>query len=592
MIKIFRYLKPYKWSIILLMFLTIVQVVANLTLPDFMARIVDEGIVGQNNEVIYRYGFFMIGLTLLAGLFTIGATYLSSHIGTSFAKNLRERLFSKIENFSLAEFNKFSTASLITRNTNDVQQVQMVLIMFFRIVLMAPLIAVIASIKAFKLAPSMTWILVLGIILLLSFIFIIFKIAIKKFVKLQELIDKLNLVSREILSGLRVIRAFSKEKEEKKKFAQVNKDLTGLNLYLSRLMALLHPSLLLLLNLVMLSVVVLGARKIDLGQLQVGSMMAFMQYAMQAIFAFQMISFIFIMFMRASVSAKRIMEVLETEPSIKDPENPQKILASGAEIEFKNVNFSYADQNSSEENVLQNISFIARSGETTAIIGSTGSGKSTLINLIPRFYDVSSGQVSLNGVDVRQITQKDLRSRIAYVSQKAILFSGSIKENLSYGKDNLNSSELNQALEIAQASDFVNSLTEQENAPVSPAGLNFSGGQKQRLAIARALARPADIYIFDDSFSALDFKTDLALRRALNNNVKNKTIIIVAQRINTIMNADKIIVLDDGRIVGQGSHQYLLKNCSVYQEIAWSQFSPKELAERERINQKNLTKNN
>lgn len=592
MIKIFRYLKPYKWSIILLMFLTIVQVVANLTLPDFMARIVDEGIVGQNNEVIYRYGFFMIGLTLLAGLFTIGATYLSSHIGTSFAKNLRERLFSKIENFSLAEFNKFSTASLITRNTNDVQQVQMVLIMFFRIVLMAPLIAVIASIKAFKLAPSMTWILVLGIILLLSFIFIIFKIAIKKFVKLQELIDKLNLVSREILSGLRVIRAFSKEKEEKKKFAQVNKDLTGLNLYLSRLMALLHPSLLLLLNLVMLSVVVLGARKIDLGQLQVGSMMAFMQYAMQAIFAFQMISFIFIMFMRASVSAKRIMEVLETEPSIKDPENPQKILASDAEIEFKNVNFSYADQNSSEENVLQNISFIARSGETTAIIGSTGSGKSTLINLIPRFYDVSSGQVSLNGVDVRQITQKDLRSRIAYVSQKAILFSGSIKENLSYGKDNLNSSELNQALEIAQASDFVNSLTEQENAPVSPAGLNFSGGQKQRLAIARALARPADIYIFDDSFSALDFKTDLALRRALNNNVKNKTIIIVAQRINTIMNADKIIVLDDGRIVGQGSHQYLLKNCSVYQEIAWSQFSPKELAERERINQKNLTKNN
>ncbi len=592
MIKIFRYLKPYKWSIVLLMFLTIVQVVANLTLPDFMARIVDEGIVGQNNEVIYRYGFFMIGLTLLAGLFTIGATYLSSRIGTSFAKNLRERLFSKIENFSLAEFNKFSTASLITRNTNDVQQVQMVLIMFFRIVLMAPLIAVIASIKAFKLAPSMTWILVLGIILLLSFIFIIFKIAIKKFVKLQELIDKLNLVSREILSGLRVIRAFSKEKEEKKKFAQVNKDLTSLNLYLSRLMSLFHPSIFLLLNLVMLSVVVLGARKIDLGQLQVGSMMAFMQYAMQVIFAFQMISFVFIMLMRASVSAKRIMEVLETEPSIKDPENPQKILASGAEIEFKNVNFSYADQNSSEENVLQNISFIARSGETTAIIGSTGSGKSTLINLIPRFYDVSSGQVSLNGVDVRQITQKDLRSRIAYVSQKAILFSGSIKENLSYGKNNLNSNELNQVLEIAQASDFVNSLAEQENAFVSPAGFNFSGGQKQRLAIARALARPADIYIFDDSFSALDFKTDLALRRALNNNVKNKTIIIVAQRINTIMNADKIIVLDDGRIVGQGSHQYLLKNCSVYQEIAWSQFSPKELAERERINQESLTKNN
>lgn len=592
MIKIFRYLKPYKWSIVLLMFLTIVQVVANLTLPDFMARIVDEGIVGQNNEVIYRYGFFMIGLTLLAGFFTIGATYLSSRIGTSFAKNLRERLFSKIENFSLAEFNKFSTASLITRNTNDVQQVQMVLIMFFRIVLMAPLIAVIASIKAFKLAPSMTWILVLGIILLLSFIFIIFKIAIKKFVKLQELIDKLNLVSREILSGLRVIRAFSKEKEEKKKFAQVNKDLTSLNLYLSRLMSLFHPSIFLLLNLVMLSVVVLGARKIDLGQLQVGSMMAFMQYAMQVIFAFQMISFVFIMLMRASVSAKRIMEVLETEPSIKDPENPQKILASGAEIEFKNVNFSYADQNSSEENVLQNISFIARSGETTAIIGSTGSGKSTLINLIPRFYDVSSGQVSLNGVDVRQITQKDLRSRIAYVSQKAILFSGSIKENLSYGKNNLNSNELNQVLEIAQASDFVNSLAEQENAFVSPAGFNFSGGQKQRLAIARALARPADIYIFDDSFSALDFKTDLALRRALNNNVKNKTIIIVAQRINTIMNADKIIVLDDGRIVGQGSHQYLLKNCSVYQEIAWSQFSPKELAERERINQESLTKNN
>ena len=592
MIKIFRYLKPYKWSIVLLMFLTIVQVVANLTLPDFMARIVDEGIVGQNNEVIYRYGFFMIGLTLLAGFFTIGATYLSSRIGTSFAKNLRERLFSKIENFSLAEFNKFSTASLITRNTNDVQQVQMVLIMFFRIVLMAPLIAVIASIKAFKLAPSMTWILVLGIILLLSFIFIIFKIAIKKFVKLQELIDKLNLVSREILSGLRVIRAFSKEKEEKKKFAQVNKDLTSLNLYLSRLMSLFHPSIFLLLNLVMLSVVVLGARKIDLGQLQVGSMMAFMQYAMQVIFAFQMISFVFIMLMRASVSAKRIMEVLETEPSIKDPENPQKILASGAEIEFKNVNFSYADQNSSEENVLQNISFIARSGETTAIIGSTGSGKSTLINLIPRFYDVSSGQVSLNGVDVRQITQKDLRSRIAYVSQKAILFSGSIKENLSYGKNNLNSNELNQVLEIAQASDFVNSLAEQENAFVSPAGFNFSGGQKQRLAIARALARPADIYIFDDSFSALDFKTDLALRRALNNNVKNKTIIIVAQRINTIMNADKIIVLDDGRIVGQGSHQYLIKNCSVYQEIAWSQFSPKELAERERINQESLTKNN
>lgn len=570
-----KYLKPYLWAMLLLSALTIGQVLANLALPDYMASIVNDGIVGRDTGVIYHYGLIMILVTLLGGLCTVGSGYLASLIGTGFSRNVRDAIFTKVEGFSLIEFNTFSTASLITRNTNDVQQIQMVFIMLLRIALMAPFMGIIAIAKAYGLAPSMSWIMAVAVGTLVAIIAAIFTVALPRFRKLQQLVDRLNLVTREVLTGLRVIRAFDKESYEENKFRLANQELTDVSLFVNRLMSVLQPAMMLILNITVIAIVWFGARQIDAGNLAIGNMLAFMQYAMQAIFAFLMISMIFIMVPRAAVSAKRVAEVLATEAAIKDPANPVTPKKQGGSVAFKNVSFAYQG---AEEPVLQNISFEALPGQTTAIVGSTGSGKSTLVNLIPRFHDVTEGEILVDGIDVRAMTQETVRSRIGYVSQKAMLFAGTIEENIAYGASNADHAVVVRAAEIAQAAEFIDGLEKKYESPVAQAGSNFSGGQKQRLAIARALAKKPEIYIFDDSFSALDFKTDAALRKALEAETQNATVLIIAQRISTIMHAEKIIVLDAGKIVAEGTHAQLLQSSSVYQEIASSQLSESELS--------------
>lgn len=573
--RLFRYFKPYLWLTFLLLILVTGQVIANLTLPDYMAKIIDQGIVGKDSSAIYHFGLLMLFITLVGGVLAVGVGYLSARIGTGYARTIRDKVFVKIENFSLVEFSKFSTASLITRNTNDVQQIQTALIILLRLALMAPLMGVVAILKAYHLAPSMTWIMVVAIVILVMVIAAIFLTALPKFKKLQALVDRLNLTTREILTGLRVIRAFDKEGYEEGRFAEVNRDLTAVNLFVNRLMAVLQPAMMLIMNFTVVGVVWIGAHQIDMGNLQIGSMLAFMQYAMQAILAFLLISIVFVMVPRASVSAKRLAEVLSVKETVRDPENPRTIERGGGKIEFEGVSFAYEG---AEKPVLQNISFSALPGETTAIVGSTGSGKSTIVNLIPRLHDVTAGRILIDGVDIREITQSDLRARIGYVSQKAMLFSGTIKENIAYGRPDIPFDEVARVATIAQASEFINNLDKKYETPIAQAGANLSGGQKQRLSIARALAKNPEIYIFDDSFSALDFKTDAALRGALEPEIKDKTILIVAQRISTIMHAEKIVVLEAGKVVGIGTHAELLQSCPVYQEIASSQLSEEELS--------------
>jgi len=574
MAKLLKYFKPYIGLLILMAVLIFCQASATLALPDYMARIINQGIIGQNTKLILRTGLIMILITIGGGLATVGVGYLASKVSAGFAKDLRNEVFTKVENFSLVEINKFSTASLITRTTNDIQQIQIVFAMLFRIALMAPLMGILATVKAYQLAPSMTWIMAVAVVALIFIIALLFKIVVPKFSQLQKLVDKLNLVTREILTGLKVIKAFNKEKYEEEKFNKVNQDLTKLYLFVNRLMTILQPVMMLIMDFMMIAIVWFGARQIALGSFQIGSLLAFLQYSMQAVFAFLMISIIFIAIPRASVSADRIIEILETDVQIKDPIKPVKVPKRGGKVEFKNVTFAYPG---ALEPVLYNISFVALPGQTTAIVGSTGSGKSTIINLIPRFYDVTEGQILVDEVDVRLMKQHDLRARIGYVSQKAMLFSGTIEENIAYGNPNATQEEIFRAAATAQALEFIKELEQKFKSSVSQAGSNFSGGQKQRLAIARALAKNPELYLFDDSFSALDFKTDAALRNALRQETQGKTVIIVTQRIGTIMDADKIIVIESGKIVGQGKHQELLKTCKVYQEIAASQLSPEEL---------------
>jgi ATP-binding cassette subfamily B protein len=580
MIKLAKYLLPYSLFLLLIVLLTYGQTVANLALPDYMADIINKGIVGSKESLIYSIGWKMILVSLLGGICTIAVSYYASKVATGFAMDLRDKVFTKVENFSLIEFNKFSTASLITRTTNDIQQIQMVYVMLLRLALMAPFMGVGAIIKAYNLAPSMTWIMAVAIVCLVIIIATLFAIAIPKFTKLQKLVDRLNLVAREILTGLRVIRAFNNEKFEEKKFDNVNTDLTNLNLAVNRLMVLLQPAMMLIFNLTSIGIVWYGARQVDIGALQVGDILAFMQYAMQGIMGFLMLSIIFIMVPRASVSANRLVEVLQTEPVINDPKKPIKPKDNNGEVEFRNVAYSYTG---SKEPVLKDINFKALPGETTAIIGSTGSGKSTLINLIPRFYDVTAGQILVDGVDVREMKQEDLYKLIGYIPQKASLFSGTVEDNIKYGAPDTSIDKVKQSAQIAQALDFINKLEEKFQAPISQGATNISGGQKQRLSIARAIARDPEIYLFDDSFSALDFATDAKLRSALKEVTKSKTVLIVAQRVSTIMTADKIIVLDDGRIVGIGKHDELMKTCQVYQEIATSQLSSEELKQESKI---------
>ena len=548
---------------------------ANLWLPDKMADIVNDGIIAQNLDSIWHNGLLMIGVTAIGGVCAVIVGFLASRIATGLSKHLRENLFTRVEKFSMSDFNSFSTASLITRSTNDIQQVQMTTTMLLRVALMAPLMAIGGIQKALQNAPSMAWIIALAVAILFVIIIILFKIAVPKFKKLQELVDKLNLVTRENLTGLRVVRSFHNEKIEQDKFQTVNKELTGLNLFVNRLMMMLDPIMTLIMNVGGIFVIWIGAHLISTGDLEIGNMLAFLQYAMQVIISFLMISMVFIMAPRAAVSVRRIGEILDTIPTITDPEEPQSLASNGkGMIEFRDVTFTYPD---ADLPVITNINFVAKPGQTTAFIGSTGSGKSTLINLIPRFYDVSAGQILLDGIDIRNIKLHDLYDQIGYVPQKGVLFSGSIASNIAYGNTKIDDKLVKKSAEIAQATDFINSSQEGYDREISQGGNNVSGGQRQRLSIARALAVEPNVYIFDDSFSALDFKTDAKLRAALAKETKDKTVLIVGQRINTIANAENIIVLDEGKIVGQGTHSELMSSCKVYQEIAASQLSDEEL---------------
>ena len=537
--------------------------------------------LGMNTEKIQnRYilsaGARMLLIALISAVCIVGVGFLGSRTAAGLSRNLRKAVFTKVESFSNTELDKFSTASLITRTTNDITQIQMLMVIMIRIVFYAPILGVGGVLKAISRSASMSWIIAVAVIALLCLIVLVFIIAMPKFKSIQKLIDRLNLVTRENLSGMMVIRAFNNEKFEEERFDAANKNLKKTNLFVNRVMAVIFPTMMLIMNSIVLLIVWVGANEIANSSMQVGDMMAFMQYAMQIIFAFLMMSFMFIMIPRASVSAQRIAEVLNTEPEISDPQNPKNFGQNlKGVVEFKNVSFRY---NGAEEDMLKNISFTALPGKTTAFIGSTGSGKTTLINLIPRFYDVTEGQVLVNGVDVREVTQHDLREKIGYVPQKSSLFSGTIESNLKYARENASDQELENAADISQSTEFITEKPEEFKSEISQGGSNVSGGQKQRLSIARALIKKPDIYIFDDSFSALDFKTESALRKALEGKTQSSTILVVAQRISTIMNSEQIIVLDEGKIVGKGTHKELMKNCKIYQEIALSQLSKEELA--------------
>lgn len=572
---ILRIFSGYWLMFIILVGFTYAMVMANLWLPDKMSEIVNNGIIKQDMPAIWHNGLAMILVTAAGGLCSIIIGFLASRIATGVAQKLRMKLFERVESFALADFNKFSTASLITRSTNDIQQIQMTSILLLRLALMAPIMAIGGLQKAIHNAPNLSWIIALAVSVLLVVIAVLFVIAVPRFKKLQTLVDKLNLVTRENLVGLKVIRAFHNEKIEQKKFQQANTELNKMNLFVNRLMMLLDPIMTLVMNFSSVAIVWFGAHLISSGNLQIGNMMAFLEYAMQVIISFLLLSMVFIMVPRAAVSVKRVGEVLDTLPSIVDPPSPQQLPhdATG-KIEFKDVTFSYPD---ADLPVLSNINFTAEPGQTTAFIGSTGSGKSTLINLIPRFYDVSAGQILLDGVDIRQLKLEDLYDQIGYVPQKGVLFSGTIASNIKYGNAKASQKLVEKSAKIAQAAEFIRELKNGYKNDISQGGSNVSGGQRQRLSIARAIAVEPNVYIFDDSFSALDFKTDAKLRSALAKETKHKTVLIVGQRINTIMNADKIIVLDEGKIVGQGTHQELMKNCQVYQEIAASQLSEDDL---------------
>jgi ABC-type multidrug transport system, ATPase and permease components len=552
------------------------QANCDLALPDYMADIVNTGVMSGRLNFILKTGGIMLLITFLGTAASVTVGYLASITAAGIAHDLRSDLFKRVESFANAEFDKFSTASLITRTTNDITQIQNVLVMMIRLVVYAPILAVGGVIKAISSSASMSWIIGVAVICLVGTIMVLFSLAMPKFKIIQNLVDRLNLVTRENIEGMLVIRAFNTQKFELDRFDKANQDLTDTNLYVNRIMALMMPVMMVIFNLVTVIIVWVGAKQVSAFHMNIGDMMAYMQYAMQIIMAFLMMSMMFIMFPRAAVSADRIAEVLETQASILDPMEPVAFKEDfQAEIQFRNVSFRYPG---GQDNVLHNLNFCARPGQTTAIIGSTGSGKSTLVNLVMRFYDVTSGEILINGQDIRTVTRKTLRAKIGYVPQKSVLFAGSIKSNLAYADKKATMVTLEKASAIAQATEFINSKEEGFNAIIAQGGTNVSGGQKQRLSIARALVKNAPIYILDDSFSALDLKTDRNLRAALKKETGSSTMLLVTQRVSTIMHADQIIVLDNGHIVGLGKHSELLRNCEVYQEIAYSQLSEEELA--------------
>ena len=569
-----KYYRPYILPIVLIIAFLFGQAMCELALPGYMSDIINNGIVKQDMDYIRHTGLIMIAVAAATVVCAIMGSLLASRAAARSSRDIRRALFRKVTAFSAAELNDFSTASLITRSTNDVQMVQQATVMILRLACFAPIMGIGAVIKALNTSRSLSWTIGIALLVILGIMAVSFFLVLPKFQVLQTKLDKLNLLMKERLSGILVIRAFNTEKSEEKRFDIANRDLTKINMFTNKAMSFMMPMLMFVMNGVSILIVWAGAHLVNDGSLMIGDMLAYLQYAMHVIMSFLFITMMFIMIPRAIVSAKRIGEVLDVEPSVEDPEMPETVEDHRGVVEFDHVSFSYPD---AEKEVLEDISFTAGPGRTTAIIGGTGSGKSTLISLIPRFYDATEGSVRVDGKDVREITQHELRDQIGYVPQKGLLFSGTIASNLQYGKEDATEAEMLEAAETAQAMDFIREKEHGLDEEVAQGGTNVSGGQKQRLSIARALVKKPKIYIFDDSFSALDFKTDKALREALKEKVGDSTIIIVAQRINTIIDADQILVLDDGRLAGKGTHDELMETCDVYREIALSQLSEEEL---------------
>lgn len=576
MIRLMRFMKPYRAVLVLVVILAAAQALGNLYLPNLFADIVNNGIVKGDTGYIWRLGGIMLLVTLTGTIAAVVGIFFSSKVATGFGKIIRAKLFTRVEQFSLHEFDAVSTSSLITRTTNDTTQVQQVMIVMLNMMITAPITLVAGVILALNQDVGLSWILVVVIPILVAAIVILMINAIPLFRAMQVKLDKLNLVLDEGLTGVRVVRAFDRQRYEERRFDEANLELTGIAIRVNRLIASLMPIMMLCLNVSSVAILWFGANRINNGQMQLGALIAFLQYAMQILFALLLVSMMFIMLPRAAASADRINEVLDILPEINDPEQAKLADEQRGYVEFQDVTFSYPG---AEEPALSNISFSARPGEVTAIIGGTGSGKSTLVSLVPRFYDVDSGRILVDGVDVREMSQEHLRAKIGLVPQKTVLFSGTIADNIRYGNEDATDEEIRYAADVAQASDFIERMQDGFDSVIAQGGTNVSGGQKQRLSIARALVRKPEIYMFDDSFSALDFKTDARLRAALKKETRESTVFIVSQRVSTVMDADQIIVLDEGRIAGIGNHRELMKTCEVYYDIVSSQLSVEEIAE-------------
>ena len=571
---VLKYYKRYVSLIILSLAFLFGQAMCELALPGYMSDIINNGIVMSDMDYIWRTGIIMIAVSCGSVICSIMGSFMAARIAAGSSRRIRRELFRKVTDFSAAELEEFSTASLITRSTNDVQMVQQATVMILRLACFAPIMGIGAMIRALNTSVSLSWTVGIALAAIVCIMLIAFFLVFPKFKVLQEKLDRLNLIMKERLEGMLVIRAFTTEKKEEGRFDDANRDLTKINIFVNRAMSFMMPALMFVMNAVSILIIWAGAHLVEAQDLMIGDMLAYLQYAMHVIMSFLYITMMFIMIPRAAVSAQRIGKVLDVDPAIKDSSDPKKIEKPAGKVEFRNVSFAYPD---ADEKTLDDINFTAEPGKVTAIIGSTGSGKSTLLNLIPRFYDTTEGAVLVDGVDVKDMLQSDLRDMIGYVPQKGLLFSGTIASNLRYGREEASDEEIEEAAQTAQAMEFINDKEDGFDEEVSQGGTNVSGGQKQRLSIARALVKNAKIYLFDDSFSALDFKTDKALRKALREKVGDSTIIIVAQRINTVLDAEQIIVMDEGRMAGIGTHEQLMQTCSVYKEIALSQLSEEEL---------------
>ncbi len=574
MLKLFKYMKPYFWQCLVLVLAVGLQVFGTLMLPTMMADIVNNGINNNDTDYIFRTGIFMFLVTVVSALGTLVSSYFSTKVSAGISRDMKRDLFAKVLSFSITETEQFSTASLVTRTTNDVSQVQQTMVMCLSMLVRAPLMAVGAVVQAFVVAPDMTWIIALAIGILLIFSIVIIGSVMPKFAVFQKMMDRINLLTRENLTGVRVIRALNKEDYEEKKFKKANEELTKTDLSIVRIMQLQTPIMMLVFNMTSLFAIWVGVSRLSFDMSYLGKMIAFMQYATQVIMSFLFLTMLFVLIPRANVSAKRINEVLVTKSKIVFPEKSLDISKSKTSVEFRNVSFGYK---TTDGKILESINFIAEAGKTTAFIGSTGSGKSTLINLVPRVYDATEGQIMINGVEIQNYSEADLINRIGLVPQKGYLFGGTVRSNILFGVENGSDEQMKKAAEVAQAAEFIEKMPKKYDTEISEGGTNVSGGQRQRLSIARAVAKNPEIYVFDDAFSALDMKTDRNLRRALKKITEDSVVLVVAQRINTIRDAEQIIVLEQGKIVGKGTHYELLKNCRVYLEIAKSQFSEKEL---------------